>query len=440
MANPIVAIVGRPNVGKSTIFNRMIGQRVSIVEDRPGITRDRIYGSVEWNGRTFSVVDTGGIEVYDEDELLKQVRMQAELAIDESDLIVFVTDGKTGLTAADEGIAQMLFRSNKPILLVVNKLDNPAKTDEMFEFYSLGFGDPIPLSGIHGIGFGDLLDEIVKRLPDKSAEEYDADVIKIAVIGRPNVGKSSLVNAILGEERVIVSDIAGTTRDAIDTPFEKDGQRYVLIDTAGIRKRGKIYESTEKFSVMRSMQAIERADVALVVLNGEEGITEQDKHIAGYAHEAGRASIFVVNKWDAVEKDDKTMQQFTQKIRDHFLFMPYAPAVFVSAKTKQRLQRLLPLVDHVAEQHAMRVPTSVLNDIIADAVAYNPPPTEKGRRLRVKYITQVAVKPPTFLLFVNDPELMHFSYERYLENRIRAAFPFEGTPVRIGVRRKSDGE
>jgi GTP-binding protein len=440
MANPIVAIVGRPNVGKSTIFNRMIGQRVSIVEDRPGITRDRIYGSVEWNGRTFSVVDTGGIEVYDEDELLKQVRMQAELAIDESDLIVFVTDGKTGLTAADEGIAQMLFRSNKPILLVVNKLDNPAKTDEMFEFYSLGFGDPIPLSGIHGIGFGDLLDEIVKRLPDKSAEEYDADVIKIAVIGRPNVGKSSLVNAILGEERVIVSDIAGTTRDAIDTPFEKDGQRYVLIDTAGIRKRGKIYESTEKFSVMRSMQAIERADVALVVLNGEEGITEQDKHIAGYAHEAGRASIFVVNKWDAVEKEDKTMQQFTQKIRDHFLFMPYAPAVFVSAKTKQRLQRLLPLVDHVAEQHAMRVPTSVLNDIIADAVAYNPPPTEKGRRLRVKYITQVAVKPPTFLLFVNDPELMHFSYERYLENRIRAAFPFEGTPVRIGVRRKSDGE
>lgn len=440
MANPIVAIVGRPNVGKSTIFNRMIGQRVSIVEDRPGITRDRIYGSVVWNGRTFSVVDTGGIEVYDEDELLKQVRMQAELAIDESDLIVFVTDGKTGLTAADEGIAQMLYRSNKPILLVVNKLDNPAKTDEMFEFYSLGFGDPIPLSGIHGIGFGDLLDEIVKRLPDKSAEEYDADVIKIAVIGRPNVGKSSLVNAILGEERVIVSDIAGTTRDAIDTPFEKDGQRYVLIDTAGIRKRGKIYESTEKFSVMRSMQAIERADVALVVLNGEEGITEQDKHIAGYAHEAGRASIFVVNKWDAVEKDDKTMQQFTQKIRDHFLFMPYAPAVFVSAKTKQRLQRLLPLVDHVAEQHAMRVPTSVLNDIIADAVAYNPPPTEKGRRLRVKYITQVAVKPPTFLLFVNDPELMHFSYERYLENRIRAAFPFEGTPVRIGVRRKSDGE
>lgn len=439
MAHPIVAIVGRPNVGKSTIFNRMIGQRLSIVEDRPGITRDRIYGSVEWNDKKFSIVDTGGIEIYDEDELLKQVRMQAELAVDESDVILFVTDGKAGLTAADEGIAEMLYRSNKPVLLAVNKMDNPLKTDAMYEFYSLGFGDPIPLSGTHGTGMGDLLDEIVKRLPDKSAEEYDEDVIKIALIGRPNVGKSSLVNAILGEERVIVSDIAGTTRDAIDTPFEKDGQRYVLIDTAGIRKRGKVYETTEKYSVMRSMQAIERADVALVVLNGEEGITEQDKHIAGYAHEAGRASIFVVNKWDAVEKDDKTMQRFTNMIRDHFLFMPYAPVTYVSAKTKQRLHRLLPIVDHVAEQHAMRVPTSVLNEIVADAVAVNPPPTYKGRRLRVNYMTQVSVKPPTFLLFVNDPELMHFSYERYLENRIRTAFPFEGTPVRILVRRKSDG-
>jgi len=440
MARPIVAIVGRPNVGKSTIFNRIIGERLSIVEDRPGVTRDRIYGSAEWNGKLFSVVDTGGIEIFGEDELLKQVRMQAELAVEEADVILFVTDGKAGMTPADETIAQLLYRSNKPTVLAVNKMDNPAKMDEIYEFYSLGFGDPIALSGTHGMGVGDLLDEIVKRLPDKQEELYDEDVIKIALIGRPNVGKSSLVNAILGEERVIVSDIAGTTRDAVDTPFEKDGQRYVLIDTAGIRKRGKVYETTEKYSVMRSMQAIERADVALVVLNGEEGITEQDKHIAGYAHEAGRAAVFVVNKWDAVEKDDKTMQRFTETIRDHFLFMSYAPIVFVSAVTKQRLHKLLPVVQSAAEQHSMRVPTNVLNDIVADAVAVNPPPTDKGRRLRINYITQVAVKPPTFVLFVNDPELMHFSYERYLENRIRTAFPFEGTPVRITVRRKNDGE
>jgi len=440
MARPIVAIVGRPNVGKSTIFNRVIGERLAIVEDRPGVTRDRIYGTGEWNGKSFNIIDTGGIEIYGEDELLKQVRVQAELAVEEADVILFVADAKAGLTPADETIAQLLFRSNKPIVLAVNKMDNPARTDEIYEFYSLGLGDPIAMSGTHGIGMGDLLDELVKRLPEKHETEYDEDVIKIALIGRPNVGKSSLVNAILGEERVIVSDIAGTTRDAIDTPFEKDGQRYVLIDTAGIRKRGKVYEATEKFSVMRSMQAIERADVALIVINGEEGIIEQDKHIAGYAHEAGRAAVFVVNKWDVVEKDDKTMQRFTDAIRDHFQFMHYAPIVFVSAATKQRLHKLLPVVQHVAEQHSMRVPTNVLNDIVADAVAVNPPPTDKGRRLRINYITQVAVKPPTFILFVNDPELLHFSYERYLENRIRTAFPFEGTPVRIGTRRKNDGE
>jgi GTP-binding protein len=440
MARPIVAIVGRPNVGKSTIFNRIIGERLAIVEDRPGVTRDRIYGIGEWNGKPFSIIDTGGIEIFGEDELLKQVRVQAELAVEEADVILFVADGKAGMTPADETIAQLLFRSNKPIVLAINKMDNPAKMDEVYEFYSLGFGEPIGVSGTHGIGIGDVLDEIVKRLPEKSEEEYGEDVIKIALIGRPNVGKSSLVNAILGEERVIVSDVAGTTRDAIDTPFEKDDQRYVLIDTAGIRKRGKVYENTEKYSVMRSMQAIERADVALIVINGEEGIIEQDKHIAGYAHEAGRAAVFVVNKWDVVEKDDKTMQRFTEKIRDHFLFMPYAPIVYVSAQTKQRLHKLLPVVQHVAEQHSMRVPTNVLNDIVADAVAVNPPPTDKGRRLRINYITQVAVKPPTFILFVNDPELMHFSYERYLENRIRTAFPFEGTPVRFGTRRKNDGE
>lgn len=440
MARPIVAIVGRPNVGKSTIFNRIIGERLAIVEDRPGVTRDRIYGSAEWNGKPFSIIDTGGIEIYGEDELLKQVRVQAELAVEESDVILFVTDGKAGMTPADETIAQMLFRSNKPIVLAVNKMDNHAKMEEVYEFYTLGIGDPVPVSGTHGMGIGDLLDEIVKRLPEKPSDEYGEEVIKIALIGRPNVGKSSLVNALLGEERVIVSEVAGTTRDAIDTPFEKDGQKYVLIDTAGIRKRGKVYETTEKYSVMRSMQAIERSDVALIVLNGEEGITEQDKHIAGYAHEAGRASLFVVNKWDAVEKDDKTMQRFTEMVRDHFLFMSYAPVVFLSATTKQRLHKLLPVVQHVAEQHSMRVPTNVLNDIVADAVAVNPPPTDKGRRLRINYITQVAVKPPTFILFVNDPELMHFSYERYLENRIRTAFPFEGTPMRLATKRKNDGE
>ncbi|WP_199614973.1 ribosome biogenesis GTPase Der [Paenibacillus alkalitolerans] len=440
MARPIVAIVGRPNVGKSTLFNRIIGERLAIVEDKPGVTRDRIYGTGEWNGKAFSIIDTGGIEVFGEDELLKQVRVQAELAMEEADVILFVADGKAGMTPADEIIATQLFRSNKPVVLAVNKMDNPARMDEIYEFYALGFGNPVSVSGTHGIGIGDLLDELVERLPDKQEDDYGEDVIRIALIGRPNVGKSSLVNAILGEERVIVSDIAGTTRDAIDTPFERDGQKYVLIDTAGIRKRGKVYEATEKYSVMRAMQAIERADVALIVINGEEGIIEQDKHIAGYAHEAGRAAIFVVNKWDIVDKDDKTMQRFTDTIRDHFLFMSYAPVLFVSAQTKQRLHKLLPLINQVAEQHSMRVPTNVLNDIVADAVAVNPPPTDRGRRLRVNYVTQVAVKPPTLVIFVNDPELMHFSYERYLENRIRTAFPFEGTPLKLLTRRKNDGE
>ena len=440
MAKPIVAIVGRPNVGKSTIFNRIIGDKLAIVEDKPGVTRDRIYGSGEWNGKHFHIIDTGGIEVYGEDELLKLVKAQAEMAVEEADVILFLADSKAGLTPADEIIAQMLFRANKPVVLAINKLDNPANMTDLYEFYALGFGQPIPVSGTHGIGIGDLLDELVERLPLKTSIEYDQDVIKIACIGRPNVGKSSLVNAILGEERVIVSELAGTTRDAIDTPFVRDGQRYVLIDTAGIRKRGKVYESTEKYSVMRAMQAIERADVALIIINAEEGIIEQDKHIAGYAHEAGRAAILVVNKWDQIAKDDKTMQLFTEQIRDHFQFIAYAPLLFISARTKQRLHKLLPLVQHVAEQHAMRVTTHLLNEIIADAVAVNPPPTDQGRRLRINYITQVGVKPPSFVLFVNDPELMHFSYERYLENRIRSAFPFEGTPLRLGIRRKNDGE
>ncbi|GAA3405246.1 ribosome biogenesis GTPase Der [Paenibacillus hodogayensis] len=440
MARPIVAIVGRPNVGKSTIFNRIIGDRLAIVEDKPGVTRDRIYGIGEWMGTSFSVIDTGGIEIDGADEMLKSIRMQAELAIEEADAIVFMVDGKAGLTGSDSEVAQMLYRAKKPVILAVNKVDNLKRQDDIYEFYTLGFGDPIGISGSHGIGIGDLLEAVVTNLPEKEEEQYGEDTIRVALIGRPNVGKSSLVNAILGEERVIVSDQAGTTRDAIDTPFERDDQKFVLIDTAGMRKRGKVYETTEKYSVMRAMHAIERADVVLVVINGEEGIIEQDKHIAGYAHEAGKAAIFVVNKWDVVEKDDKTMQQFSQKIRDHFLFMTYAPIAFVSAKTKQRLHKLLPIVVEVSEQHAMRVQTHLLNDVVSDAVAMNPPPTDKGKRLKINYATQVSVKPPTILLFVNDPELMHFSYERYLENRIRAAFRFEGTPIRLFTRKKSDDE
>ncbi|AHV98102.1 ribosome biogenesis GTPase Der [Paenibacillus sabinae] len=440
MARPVVAIVGRPNVGKSTIFNRLIGDRLAIVEDKPGITRDRIYGVAEWNGKAFSVIDTGGIEIDGEDMILKSIRVQAELAIEEADLIVFMCEAKSGLTNADEEVAQLLFRSGKSVILAINKVDNMKRAEDIYEFYSLGFGDPIGISGSHGTGIGDLLDAVTERLPEPKEEEYDEDVIRVALIGRPNVGKSSLVNAILGEERVIVSNVAGTTRDAIDTPFEQDGQRYVLIDTAGMRKRGKVYETTEKYSVMRAMRAIERADVVLVVINGEEGIIDQDKHIAGYAHDAGKASIFVVNKWDAVEKDDKTMQHFENKIRDHFLFMTYAPVVFLSALTKQRLQKLLPVVQHVAQQHSLRIATHLLNDVVSDAVAINPPPTDKGRRLRINYVTQVAVKPPTIVVFVNDPSLMHFSYERYLENKIRGAFDFQGTPIRIFTRRKSDDE
>lgn len=438
MARPVVAIVGRPNVGKSTIFNRIIGDRLAIVEDKPGITRDRIYGIGDWNGKSFSIIDTGGIELDDQEPILKSIRMQAELAIEEADVIVFMCDAKAGVTGSDEEVANLLFRSGKPIILSVNKVDNLGRVDNIYEFYNLGFGEPIGVSGSHGTGIGDLLDAITDNLPELVDEEYDEDIIRVALIGRPNVGKSSLVNAILGEERVIVSDVAGTTRDAIDTPFERDGQRYVLIDTAGMRKRGKVYETTEKYSVMRAMKAIERADVVLVLINGEEGIIDQDKHIAGYAYEAGKASVFVVNKWDVVEKDDKTMQNFEQKIRDHFLFMTYAPVVFLSAKTKQRVHKLLPVVQHAADHHSKRVQTHLLNDVVSDAIAINPPPTDKGRRLRINYVTQVAVKPPTIVVFVNDPSLMHFSYERYLENKVRAAFDFEGTPIRLFTRRKSD--
>ncbi|ERN54165.1 ribosome biogenesis GTPase Der [Alkalihalophilus marmarensis] len=437
MTKPVVAIVGRPNVGKSTIFNRIVGERVAIVEDMPGVTRDRLYSHGEWLDREFNLIDTGGIELADE-PLLNQMREQAELAIEEADVIVFIVNGREGITSADQEVAKILFRSKKPVVLGVNKVDNPDMHDLLYEFYSLGIGNPFPISGSHGLGLGDLLDEVLKHFPEKVEDDYDADTIRISLIGRPNVGKSSLVNAMLGEERVIVSNIPGTTRDAIDTSFTRDDQDYVLIDTAGMRKRGKVYESTEKYSVLRSLKAIERSNVVLVVINAEEGIIEQDKKIAGYAHEAGRAVIIVVNKWDAIERDDKTMQKFEQKIRDEFLFLSYAPILFTSAKTKQRLQHVLPMVKKVSQNHNLRVPTNILNDLIMDAVAMNPTPTDKGKRLRINYVTQVAVEPPTFVFFVNEPELLHFSYERFLENRLRATFEFEGTPIKIIARKKND--
>ena len=433
MPKHVVAIVGRPNVGKSTIFNRIVGDRVSIVEDIPGVTRDRIYSRAEWLTHQFNIIDTGGIEIGDA-PFLAQIRHQAELAIEEADVILFIVNGREGLTPADEEVAKILYRSNKPVVLGVNKIDNPSMRDDIFDFYSLGFGEPYPISGSHGIGLGDLLDEVVKHFDVRDEKEYDDEIIKFSLIGRPNVGKSSLVNAILGEERVIVSDVAGTTRDAIDTTFKYNQQEFVIIDTAGMRKKGKVYETTEKYSVLRALKAIERSDVVLVVINGEEGIIEQDKRIAGYAHEAGKAVVIVVNKWDVVEKDDKTMKQFEQKIRDHFLFLDYAPIVFLSAKTKQRLHTLMPNIIEASENHARRIQTNVLNDVIMDAVAMNPTPTDKGTRLKIYYATQVAVKPPTFVIFVNDPELLHFSYQRFLENRIRDAFGFEGTPIRIIAR------
>jgi GTP-binding protein len=437
MGLPVVAIVGRPNVGKSTIFNRLVGERIAIVEDKPGVTRDRLYGKGEWLNRYFHVIDTGGIEFGETDEILTQMRHQAELAIDEADVILMVVDGRTGVTDADQELARMLNRTGKPIVLAVNKIDNPDMRADIYDFYTLGVGEPLPVSGSHGLGMGDMLEEVVKHFPEVAEDEQRDDLIRVSIIGRPNVGKSSLTNAILGEERVIVSDIAGTTRDAVDTYFERDGQQYVIVDTAGMRKRGKVYEATEKYSVLRALKAIEDSDVVLVVLNGEEGIIEQDKKIAGYAHEAGRGVIIVVNKWDAVEKDDKTMLRFTEQIREEFKYLDYAPILYVSAKTKQRIHTILPKVNEVAEAHAMRISTSTLNDLITDATIMAPPPSDKGKRLKINYATQAAVKPPTFILFVNDPELMHFSYERYIENKIREAFVFEGTPIRILTRKKT---
>lgn len=435
MANPVVAIVGRPNVGKSTVFNRIAGERISIVEDTPGVTRDRIYAKSEWLGQPFNLIDTGGIDMGDE-PFLAQITEQAQIAIDEADVIVFVTSVKEGVTDADEKVAKILYRTDKPVILAVNKVDNPELRSEIYDFYSLGFGDPMPLSGTHGIGTGDLLDKVCQAFPKDGAKEQD-DSIKFSFIGRPNVGKSSLVNAILGENRVIVSNVEGTTRDAIDTKFvAEDGTEFTMIDTAGIRKKGKVYENTEKYSVLRAMRAIDRSDVVCVVLNAEEGIREQDKHVAGYAHEAGRGIIIVVNKWDTLKKDNHTMKEFEKTIRQEFQYLSYAPIVFVSAKTHQRLEQLPKLIERVNHNHERRISSAVLNDVIMDAIAHNPTPTDNGRRLRVYYATQVATKPPTFVVFVNDPELMHFSYERFLENQIRAAFNFEGTPIHVIERRR----
>ena len=430
MGFPVVAVVGRPNVGKSTIFNRIAGDRISIVEDTPGVTRDRIYTRAEWLTREFRLIDTGGIDMADE-PFMTQIVQQAEIAIDEADVIVFMVSAQEGLTEADERVAKILYRSKKPVVLAVNKVDNIEMRSEIYEFYALGFGDPFPISGSHGTGLGDLLDQVVSHFPETD-NEADDDSIRFSFIGRPNVGKSSLVNAILGEERVIVSDISGTTRDAIDTRFTSaDGDEFVMVDTAGIRKRGKVYESTEKYSVMRAMRAIDDSNVVLMVLNAEEGIREQDKHVAGYAHEAGRAIIIVVNKWDTLEKDNHTMSDFENQIRDEFQYLSYAPIIFVSAKTKQRLNKLPELIKQVNENHQKRVQSATLNEVIMDALALNPTPTVNGKRLRVYYATQVAIQPPTFVVFVNDPELMHFSYERFLENQIRKSFDFTGTPIHL---------
>ena len=437
MALPIVAVVGRPYVGQSTLFNRIVGERVSIVEDVPGVTRDRIYSKAEWLTKEFYLIDTGGIEMADT-PFMTQIRAQAEIAMDEADVIVFVVNGREGITSDDEAIANILYRSDKPIILAVNQIDDVNIKDNIYDFYTLGFGEPIATSSIHGIGVGDVLDAIIHAFPDKSAQEYDADTVCFSLIGRPNVGKSSLTNAILGEDRVIVSQIAGTTRDAIDTPFTKDGEKYVIIDTAGIRKRGKVYENIEKYSVLRALSAIERSNVVLVVINAEEGIIEQDRKIAGYAHEAGKGVVIVVNKWDAVKKDEKTMQLMIEDIRDKFKYLDYAPIVFVSALENKRVHTIFPEIQLAFKNQNRRIPTSVLNDVLQDALALTPPPSHRGHAAKFYYVSQVATAPPTFVFFVNDTELVHFSYQRYLENRLRATFDFEGTPIHFILRQKNN--
>ncbi len=433
---PIVAVVGRPNVGKSTIFNKLTGTKISIVEDTPGVTRDRIFGEVEWLNKYFTIIDTGGIEPESDDIILSQMRNQAMLAVDMAHVILFVVDGKSGLTAADKEVADILRRTKKPVLLVVNKIDSKSQFDNIYDFYELGLGNPIAISGANSMGLGDLLDEVVENFPEGLNMEYDEDVIRVAITGKPNAGKSSILNNILGEERVIVSPIAGTTRDAIDTYFEKDENKFLLIDTAGIRRRSKVYENVERFSVIRSMSAVDRAEVVLIVIDATEGVTEQDTKIAGIAHDEGKACIFVVNKWDLIEKDNKTMGNFRMSVREKFPFMTYAPILFVSAVSNQRIGKILETVVEVSAEQNKRVTTSVLNQVIGEAIMLNQPPSDKGRRLKIYYGTQTGVKPPTFNLFINDKELTHFSYTRYLENRLRENFGFEGTSIKIEYSQK----
>ena len=436
MIDGTIAIVGRPNVGKSTVFNRMLEQRLSIVEDTPGVTRDRIYGDCSWLNKTFRLIDTGGIQIADQ-PFAKEINMQVEIAIEEADVIIFLTSGKEGLTNDDQYIARLLRKSNKPVVLGVNKIDGQEKIDNIYEFYSLGLGDPIPVSGSHGIGIGDLLDECTKQMPDKQKDSYEG-MIKFAIIGRPNVGKSSLTNAFLKQDRVIVSNIEGTTRDAIDTVFVANDKTYVVIDTAGIRKRGKVYENIEKYSVLRAKGAIERADVVLIVIDGEKGIIEQDKHVAGLAHEAKKGVIIVYNKWDLVDKDDKTMDKITKEIRDQFAYLDYAPIAFTSAKDGKRFNTLLPLIDEVYNNVNLRIKTNVLNEVIMDAQLANPAKTHNGKRLKIYYASQVETAPCVIALFVNDPELMHFSYTRYIENKVRDAFGFRGTSLKFIIRERGE--
>ena len=439
MSKPVVAIVGRPNVGKSTLFNMLAGERISIVQDTPGVTRDRIYAEVSWLDMAFTLIDTGGIEPESSDIILSQMREQAQIAIDTADVIIFITDVRQGLVDADSKVADMLRRSKKPVVLAVNKVDSFERfMPDVYEFYNLGIGDPVPISSASKLGIGDLLDEVVKHFPQKAPEEEEDDRPRVAIVGKPNVGKSSLINRLVGEDRVIVSEIAGTTRDAVDTEIVWEDREYIFIDTAGLRRKSKIKEELERFSIIRAVTAVERADVVVIMIDATEGVTEQDAKIAGIAHERGKGIIIAVNKWDAVEKDDKTIYKYTRRIREILSFMPYAEILFLSAKTGQRTQKLFQMIDVVLENHAMRVATGVLNEIMTEAVAMQQPPSDKGKRLKLYYITQVAVKPPTFVIFVNDKELMHFSYTRYLENRIREAFGFMGTSLKFIIRERKE--
>jgi len=439
MAKPIVAVVGRPNVGKSTLFNKISGKRISIVEDTPGVTRDRIYAEAEWLDYKFTLIDTGGLEPESDDAILKKMYSQAEVAMETADVILFVVDVKTGVTDTDMQVANILRKTKKPVVLVVNKVDDLKKYGmDVYEFYSLGLGEPWGVSAGQGLGLGDMLDEVVKCFPKDALDDEDDDTIKVAIIGKPNVGKSSLVNKILGENRVIVSDVAGTTRDAIDSYYEKDGQKYVFIDTAGMRRKSKIKENIEKYSIIRAVAAVERADVCILMINAEEGITDQDTKIAGIAHENGKASIIVVNKWDLIEKDNKTMNKFIKDIESELKYMPYAPTLFISALTGQRIHKLFGMIKTVFENNSRRISTGLLNDVLIEAMALNQPPAEKGRPLKIYYITQVSVKPPTFVLFVNDPQLLHFSYKRYIENQLRQAFGFYGTPIHFIARNRKE--